>query len=358
MSELRVLIAGGGTRGHLFPGMAVAQALQSLREVEVRFVGTDRGIEAKAVPAAGWRLYKLSVSGLYQVGPVKKLLGLLRLPVALGQAVGILWSFRPQVVIGVGGYASGPMLLAALALGFRTVIQEQNAYPGMTNRVLGRRVPLSFVPFAGLEGLFKNPVVVGNPIRQEILQAAATPFQRSETPFTLALVGGSQGARAVNRAMVEALPLLKDAGLRVLHQTGKADFEEIKQAYQVAGVTQAELLPFVTDMAGWYQRADLVVGRAGSMVAELCAMGRASILVPFPNSSGDHQKKNAQALVAAGAAVMIEQSELTGSKLAQEILTLVQDQQRRLSMEQAAKSLYSGDAALEMAKKILEFYRL
>lgn len=358
MSKIRVLIAGGGTGGHLFPGMAVAQALQSLREVEVRFVGTERGIEAKAVPAAGWQLYKLSVSRLYQVGPVKKILGLLRLPVALGQAVGILWSFRPQVVIGVGGYASGPMLLAALALGFRTVIQEQNAYPGMTNRVLGKRVPLSFVPFAGLEGLFKNPVVVGNPIRKEITQAAATPFNRPETPFILALVGGSQGARAINKAMVEALPLLKDQGLHLLHQTGKTDLEEVAKAYREAGVTQAELLPFVTDMAGWYQKADLVVGRSGSMVAELCAMGRASILVPFPNSSGDHQKKNAMTLVAAGAAVIIEQSELTGPRLAQEILALVQDKERRLSMERAAKSLYSGDAAMEMAKRILEFFKL
>lgn len=358
MRRLKVLIAGGGTGGHLFPGMAVAEALQAQGPTEVRFVGTVRGIEAKAVPQKGWPLYTLPVSGLYRVGPIKKLLGLARLPVALGRAAGILVRYRPDLVLGVGGYASGPMLLMARLLGFKTAIQEQNAYPGLTNRVLGKQVPLAFVPFEGLEGVFKNPVVVGNPIRRALIEARQRPVQRPETPFVLALIGGSQGARVLNQTLVAALPFLAErAGeLKIVHQTGKWDFEEVRQSYAENPSINAEVAPFIEDMPGLYGQAHLLLSRAGSVVNELCAMGRASILVPIPNSSGDHQLKNAQTLAEAGAAQLIEQAELSPESLARAILALMDDRARLAQMEQAAAELYPGDAALSIAQEIRRFY--
>jgi len=358
MNELKVLIAGGGTGGHLFPGMAVAEALGKIRPTEVRFVGTARGIEARAVPERGWKLYLLSVSGLYRVGALKKLLGLLKVPVAFLQSLKILLTYRPDLVIGVGGYASGPLLLAALLLGRRTLIQEQNASPGMTNRLLGRFVPLSFVPFEGLEGVFRNPKVVGNPIRSQIQEAASLPDRRPKEPFTLVLVGGSQGARVLNQTLVAALPSLEGQGIRILHQTGVADCEDVRQAYAQHPEIDAQVVPFVDDVASWFCEAHLLLSRAGSMVNEVCAVGRASILVPIPNTSGDHQGSNARALESGGAAIVIPQAELNAQRLAQAILDIKNNPEQRTAMEEAAKSLVAGDAAQVIAQEALRFYHL
>ena len=358
MPPLRVLIAGGGTGGHLFPGMAIAEALGQQGPVEIRFVGTSHGIEAQVIPKRGWVLYCLPVSGLYRVGLFKKLISLSKLPVALIQSIFVLLSYRPQVVVGVGGYASGPILLMALLLGFNTVLQEQNAYPGMTNRLLGKYVPLSFVPFAGLEAIFKNPIVVGNPVRKEIQEGALQVYERPDSPFTVVVVGGSQGARVLNQAMVGALSFLKNHQIRILHQTGVADFESVQQSYVAFPELQAEVTPFVETMAQWYQQAHVVVSRAGSVVMEICAMGRASILVPIPNASGEHQQKNALAMEQGGAAILLEQRMLTPEKLVEQILVLKEDITMRRGMEEAAREMYPGDAAQTIAFQIRRFYHL
>ncbi|MDT8447996.1 MAG: undecaprenyldiphospho-muramoylpentapeptide beta-N-acetylglucosaminyltransferase [bacterium] len=358
MPRLKVLIAGGGTGGHLFPGMAIAEALEAQGPTEVQFVGTARGIEVKAIPEKGWPLHLLPVSGLYRVGPLRKALGLVKLPLALSKAAGLLIRYRPHLVIGVGGYASGPLLLMALALGFKTVIQEQNAYPGMTNRILGKRVPLAFVPFAGLEGVFKNPVVVGNPIRRAIIDAAEAPQAKAATPLVLALVGGSQGARALNQALTGALPFLLPWAERlfIVHQTGKLDYEEVAAAYAKYPQFKAQVAPFLEDMVSLYRRAHLFVCRSGSMVNELCAMGCPSILIPIPNSSGDHQLKNALALSEAGAARLLDQADLTPESLAQAVAQLLEAPDQLEQMSQAAKALYPGDAAAKIAAEIRHFY--
>ena len=356
----RLLVAGGGTGGHLFPGMAVAEALGEMGPVEVRFVGTSRGIETTAVPKRGWHLYLLPVSGLYRVGLAKRLLGLARLPVALIKAAQILREYKPDLVLGVGGYASGPMLLAALALGYKTALQEQNAYPGMTNRLLGRFVPISFVPFEGLGEVFKNPVVVGNPLRDAIAQLNGQPDQRPRTPLVVAIVGGSQGAKVLNDTLIEALPLLERFYDQIewVHQTGKADYERVMEAYQAYPCIKAQVSPFIEDMAHLYSRAHLFISRAGSMVGEYCAVGRASILVPIAQSSGDHQLKNALALESVGAAICIQQVDLTAEKLVSHLGEFLADPRLISTMEAAALSLYKGNAANAIAQRVVEFFAL
>ncbi len=354
--KLRLLVAGGGTGGHLYPGIALAEALSERVPLEARFVGTKRGVETRVLPPLGYRLYLLSIGGLYRVGWVKKGLNLLKLPLALFQALWILLSYRPHLVLGVGGYASGPMLLMALLFGFRTALQEQNAAPGMTNRFLGPLVPISFVPFAGLEQQFKNPLALGNPLRKELLQAREVKVKRAASPFTIAIIGGTQGARALNEAVLAMLPLLPQTGVRLIHQTGAANLAKIQEGYKPYPHLHAEVVPFIHEMSKLYQSCHLLISRAGSVVHELTAMGRASILIPIPLSSGDHQRKNAQKLAEAGAAILLEQADLKGEKLFALVQGLMQDPERLKSMEQASAGLFAGDAAASMAGALLEFY--
>ncbi|MBI3991820.1 MAG: undecaprenyldiphospho-muramoylpentapeptide beta-N-acetylglucosaminyltransferase [Candidatus Lambdaproteobacteria bacterium] len=353
VTALRVLIAGGGTGGHLFPGLAIAEALRRRApRADVRFVGSAYGIEHTAVPARGYRLYRLPVRGLYHVPLRRRLYVLAMAPLAVLRCVGILLTFRPHLVIGVGGYASGPMLATALLLGRRCVIQEQNAYPGLTNRLLGRWVRRAFVPVAGLDGIFPRATVVGNPVRQDILALRAEASTAPREPLLL-VVGGSQGAHRVNEALVEALPLLAGADLRILHQTGPADLAWVRQAYQAAGVP-AEIVAFIDDMASAFRRCRLVVSRAGaSAVAEIITARRAAILVPIPGTSGDHQLKNAQWVAGAGAGVLLEQAQLSGAALAREILALLGDGPRLARMEAATDALYPGDAAARIVEECL-----
>ncbi|MDX2469623.1 MAG: undecaprenyldiphospho-muramoylpentapeptide beta-N-acetylglucosaminyltransferase [SAR324 cluster bacterium] len=369
---LRLLVAGGGTGGHLFPAIAIAQALQNKLDLEIRFVGSDKGIEATKIPALGFRLYKLQVAGLYRVGKVKKILSLLKLPIAFLQSLAILLTYRPNLVLGVGGYASGPLLLVALFLGFKVVLQEQNASPGMTNRFLGRYAPLTLAPFAGLEEIFKNPVVVGNPIRKEIIAVAAQNLKKEEKPtkevdfrpnfderpFHIAIVGGTQGARVINRAFCGLLDNLKNKKVKITHQAGKLDFEEVTEIYKNYPHLDAEVTIFIDDMADLYQNANLIISRAGSMVAEFNAMGRASILIPIPQASGDHQKQNALKLAEAGAAVLLEQKDLTPKSLLSEIEKLWGNPEALRKMEKASQGLFNGDAAAQGADVIIQFFEL
>lgn len=350
---MRVLIAGGGTGGHLFPGIALAEEVVTRHpKNDVVFVGTDRGLEARVVPQNGFVFEAIKSRGLKGMGIVKLLLGLLTLPLSFFSALALLRKYRPDVVVGVGGYSSGPVVMTAWLLRIPTAIQEQNALPGFTNKVLGKFVSAVFVCFDEAVGFFdkKKVHVLGNPIRRKLLEN----FLRSKIAhekFTLLIFGGSLGARGVNTRVIEALPFLKDLKneLSIIHQTGKNDLELVKKGYADAGF-DADVREFIDDMAGVYLGADLVLCRAGATtLSELTVCKKPSILVPFPHATDDHQAVNAKALVDAGAAVMFREAELTGEKLASTIRELKGDSAKLAKMEKAAGLLGRPEAAREIA---------
>ncbi|HUB09409.1 MAG TPA: undecaprenyldiphospho-muramoylpentapeptide beta-N-acetylglucosaminyltransferase [Myxococcales bacterium] len=352
---MKLLIAGGGTGGHLFPGIALAEEVVTRRPGNAAvFVGTARGIEAREVPKAGFPLELIDVSGLKGKGLAGILVGLLRLPLALFQSLALLGRHRPDVVVGVGGYASGPVLLAAWLRRIPTAIQEQNASPGMTNRVLGLFARAIFTAFPEAARHFpaRKVHLLGNPIRRALMDNFLKPAARAGGPFSLLVFGGSQGAHALNERAVESmrhLPAPLAGSLRVVHQTGPKDFTAVRDAYAAVKV-QADVREFIDDMSAAYQSADLVLCRAGATtLAELTVCKKAAILVPFPAATDDHQTKNAASMVAAGAAVVIPQGELTGERLAREIARLAEHPEERLAMEKAAGRLGRPEAAREIA---------
>jgi len=349
-----MLIAGGGTGGHLFPGIALAEEVSTRHpENRVLFVGTTRGLEARVVPAAGFALETIQVRGLKGMGLLRSLQALLLLPLSFLASWRIVGRFRPDVVVGVGGYASGPVVLAAWARGVVTAIQEQNAFPGITNRILGRVVRAVFIAFEQARAAFpsRKTFLVGNPVRRKLMDN----YLRSRPPvvdarFRLLVVGGSLGARGLNTRMLEALPHLGDLRERmdIVHQTGPADLERVKAGYAAAGVS-AEVVPFVDDMSAAYASASLVLCRAGATtVAELAICKKAAILVPFPYATDDHQAINAAALVEAGAALMFRESELTGERLAAELRRLAAEPETLQRMERSAGHLGRPEAAREL----------
>jgi UDP-N-acetylglucosamine--N-acetylmuramyl-(pentapeptide) pyrophosphoryl-undecaprenol N-acetylglucosamine transferase len=359
---MKLLIAGGGTGGHLFPGIAMAEELTSRQaQNAVVFVGTARGLEAKAVPQAGYPLELIDVTGLKGKGVLGVLRGLLRLPRALLQSLRLLRRQRPDVVLGVGGYASGPVLLAAWLLRIPTAIQEQNAVPGVTNRLLGHFVGAVFTAFPEAADHFPRAKVhdLGNPIRRAMLENFLKPSGAGPcvepSAFRLLVLGGSQGARRINEIVPRAVALLSPAlraRLCVTHQTGASDAATIREIYQKAGV-RSEVLAFIDDMSQAYQEANLLICRAGaSTLAELTVCHRASILIPFPFAADDHQTRNASVLVDAGAAVMIPEGDLDAARLAREIERLAGDPQLLQRMEQAATHLGRPEAARDIVEVV------
>ena len=363
-SAYRILIAGGGTGGHLFPAFAIAEALRNRAAgITIRFAGSAYGIEHHLVPERGYHLYRIPVRGLYAVPLRRKLWALAMLPLAFLKCVGVLLSYRPHLIIGVGGYASGPVLATGLLLRRRCVIQEQNAYPGLTNRLLGRYVHTAFTAVEDRDGFFRRAVVTGNPVREAISALRNRPPAERSIPVVLVL-GGSQGARAVNGAMIAALPALQAWGgpLRIVHQTGAVHVEEVRAGYQGRRTQNsplnAEVVPFIEQMAEAYHQARIVVSRAGAgAVAEIVAARRASILIPIPGTSGDHQRRNARRVEEAGAALLLEQDALTGESLARALISLLDDPARLEAMEAATDTLYRGDAAGRIAEACLEMVR-
>ncbi len=353
---MKLLIAGGGTGGHLYPGIAVAREAMATG-AEVLFVGTDRGLEARVLPREGLPLRTIRVEGLVGKGAPALLRGLLRLPRAYCEARGILRAFRPDVVLGVGGYASGPTVLAAALRGIPTVIQEQNLVPGVTNRILGRLVRVVAVASPEAPGRFPagKARVTGNPIRKEIAQGdrleALRRFRLDPGRTTILIFGGSAGAHRLNRGMMEALPLLDKARdrVQVLHQTGEADRQVVSDAYAREGF-RATVEPYLHEMALAYAAADLVLCRAGAgTVAELAACGKAAILVPYPYAAHGHQEANARARERAGAARVVRDQEATGGRLAAEILDLL-DEEPRKRMSAAMRAFGKPEAAAEVAQ--------
>lgn len=359
---MRLMIAGGGTGGHLFPGVAIAEELRARDpDAPVRFVGTARGLEARVLPDLGWDLQLIQVSGLKTVGALGALRGLLRLPRALWQARRAVKQWRPDAVIGVGGYASGPVVLMARLAGVPTAICEQNSIPGLTNKILGRIARAVFLSFDESRRFFrpKKVVMSGNPVRRALVErlaaagpgdAAAAPGEAAQGAAVHVLVsGGSQGAVAVNELAAQALIAIA-AGeppgrLAIVHQTGEKDLEATRARYAAAGVS-AECHAFIRDMAAAYQRADLVIGRAGATtVAELAIAGKPAIFIPYPFAADNHQELNAREMAASGAALMFRQAELTADQLAGALRPLIADPDRRRAMGAAMKALAKPGAA-------------
>jgi len=357
---VKVLIAGGGTGGHLYPGIALAEEVVTRHHAnQVVFVGTERGLEARVVPAAGYKLETIRAQGLKGKGVVGLFKGLFALPVAFVESVRILQRHKPDVVVGVGGYASGPVVLAAALMGIPTAVQEQNALPGLTNKVLGRFVRVVFTAFEEARPFFPSRKVqlVGNPIRRKLMEN----FLRSRMlhdKFSLLVFGGSLGARGINQRMIDALEHLQDLKdqLHIVHQTGKNDLETVRKGYADKGFeAQAQVVEFIEDMSSAYARAELVVCRAGATtLSELTVAKKASILIPFPFATDNHQEVNAQSLVKAGAALMFRESELTGEQLAREIRRLKEDPEKRRQMEKKAGLLGRPEAAKELADVLVD----
>ena len=350
---LRLLIAGGGTGGHLYPGIAVAQTLaKRYPAAEVQFVGSGRPLEARILKEAGYRLNTLPVSGLKGVGGIDLIRGILKLPGSLWAAWGIVRRFRPTVVLGVGGYSSGPPVLVASLAGVPTLLHEPNAQPGITNRLLSSFSRKVTTAFPECETFFRGKAVLtGTPVRPEFL---ARPTRPPERPFVLLIFGGSQGARAINRAVVDALDGLRPqlGRMRFIHQTGEQDFVQVEQAYREAGA-RALVKPFFTDMPSQFPKAHLVLCRAGAAtLGELAAARKASLLVPFPGATDNHQLRNAESLAAAGAAEVVRQEELSGRLLARRVEHYFRHPEELQRMEARSSRLARPDSAQKIVDLI------
>jgi len=358
MESIRALIAGGGTGGHLFPGIAVARELEGRGEdVRILFVGGRNRMDSEILSDYGYQLSFIDVEGLKGRGWKSGSTVLIKLPKSIFQSLSILRWFAPHFVLGMGGYSAGPMCLAARLMGIPTAIHEQNSYPGLTNRWLSRVVDRAFISFPETSGYLKGRSVsrTGNPVRKELF-SRERENRKADEAFTVLVLGGSQGAKAVNIAFVGALEYLAGKGRypRVVHQTGKTDFRRVSEDYSRRGL-DAEVVPFIRDIAGAYRRADLVVSRAGATTLfELAATGSPSILVPYPHAANRHQETNARSLVNLGGAEMVLESELTEAKLAGLLGKYMDNSAALARMGENARELGRPDAAGLMVDQLLE----
>jgi UDP-N-acetylglucosamine--N-acetylmuramyl-(pentapeptide) pyrophosphoryl-undecaprenol N-acetylglucosamine transferase len=352
---LKVLIAGGGTGGHVVPGLAIARELRDKHAAEVRFVGTARGLETKLVPEAGFALKLVRSGQLKNVSLATRARTLLDLPLGVVECIRLMRSFKPHVVVGVGGYASGPGMLAATLLRVPTLVYEPNAVPGMTNRWLGKWVSAAAVNFAQTTQYFRHAEVTGVPVRPEIFDL---PPKSPDSPPRLLVTAGSNGALIFNETMpkIAAQLLAEVPGLTIVHQAGVRRLDQTRAEFAASGADPARWLveAFLTDMPQQYAAADLVLARSGSTVAELCAAGKPSLLVPFAAAADDHQRKNAEVLVEAGAAAMLLQRDVTPQSLLEKLQGLLLDPARRERMAERAKSLAKPGALERIAALVLQ----
>jgi UDP-N-acetylglucosamine--N-acetylmuramyl-(pentapeptide) pyrophosphoryl-undecaprenol N-acetylglucosamine transferase len=358
-TEVRVVMAGGGTGGHLFPGLAVAREItRKCKGARILFVTGKRRMESEIIKRSGFEQTSIAVEGIkgrgWRGGPV-----LLKLPWSLFQCLGIMRRFKPNLVFGVGGYSSGPVCLSARIFRIPSAVHEQNSYPGVTNRLLSRVVDRVFISFEGSREYFRKKSVyfTGNPIRNAFLEAGSRNGR--DPGFTLLAVGGSQGARAINDALVDAQIALKKRGqkVRVVHQTGHSDYERVLARYHEEDL-QGEVKAFILDMADAYRQADLVVSRAGAgAIFELAALGKPSILIPYPFAANHHQEMNARMLVEAGGAEMLLQEALSGETLAASVMKLMENRGKLESMGAAARKVAVPGAAQDIANLLLDMIR-
>ena len=344
---MRLLLAGGGTGGHLFPAVALAQLLlQQDENAAVQFVGTERGLEAKLLPKLGLPLATIGMAGVVGTGWRGKLELGPRLIKSMWQARRILSSFRPDLVIGVGGYSSVPVLLSAKLLGIPYAVHEQNAIPGLSNKLLGTWAKKIFLSFADSGKGFdpRKSLVTGNPLRAGLDRVS----EQLTADGRLLIFGGSRGAQAINRTVVEMLPLLKEWPdcPQILHQTGEAELDSVRAAYEKVGFDPQQVVPFIDDMAAAYDDAKLVICRAGATtLAELTVCGRPAILIPYPYAAGDHQTANARTLEQAGAAKLLPQDDLNAAGLCDQIKQLCADNTVLQKMAEKGRSLGQPGAA-------------
>lgn len=349
--SIRLLLTGGGTGGHLFPAVAAAQEFQrQMPDTTVLFVGTTRKVDTRSLAAYGYQSENIRCHGLKGKNPLELLKALAVLPVSYLQARKIIRRFRPHLIFGVGGYVTGPVVVAGRMLGIATVIHEQNSVPGLANRKLGSLVDRVCLSLPGSEGDFPEGKIsyTGNPVRRSILDLAVNPPPRASGKKTLLVLGGSQGAQAVNRLVAEGLRSLTDEVLkdiRVIHQTGERDVQYVGDIYRTRGI-EALVQPFFTEMAEVYGQADLLVSRAGATtLAEIAVLGKPAILIPYPFAADNHQEKNGAYYVAGGGAVQLREKELTSGWLVETILSLLGDEGRLTAMALAMKKLAVPDAA-------------
>ncbi|HEV2493470.1 MAG TPA: undecaprenyldiphospho-muramoylpentapeptide beta-N-acetylglucosaminyltransferase [Terriglobia bacterium] len=362
----RVLMAAGGTGGHIFPALAVAEELRArwLSRVRqepaqapgvIQFLGTGRGLEARLIPSAGFPLRTVDAAGLVGIGGWKKARNLAVLPRTLLQTVRVLRDFKADVVLGMGGYLAGPAMLEAALADIPTILIEPNAVPGFTNRLLAPLVRVAALGFEETARFYGSKArVTGHPVRKAFYEI---PARDRRAPFTILILGGSQGSTVINRCVVGSLPQFAAQPVGFVHQTGERDYNTVRQAYKEAGVP-AEIYPFIEDVPKAFGRSDLIVSRSGaSAVAELAAAGKASILVPFAAAAEHHQVENARVLERAGATRLLLQSELTPDRLAREVRELLESPERLAEMERAARQLARPDAAARVADLVEELAR-
>jgi UDP-N-acetylglucosamine--N-acetylmuramyl-(pentapeptide) pyrophosphoryl-undecaprenol N-acetylglucosamine transferase len=349
---MRVIIAGGGSGGHIFPAISIAEEiLRRSPRNKVLFVGTKKGMEEKILSKRGYALEFISSAGIVGTGLIKSLKGVAFALKGLFDSLRIISGFNPDLVLGVGGYASGPVVLAALFLWIPTAICEQNSIPGITNRVLGRFVKRVFVSFEESVRFFprRKTIVVGNPVRSDILAQKGHVWMRNG--FTVLVFGGSQGAHRLNLSVPKAFGILGRKDISLIHQTGDKDLEDVKKTYEWYGI-RAEVLPFIEDIGAAYRSADLVIGRAGAgTIAEITAIGIPSILIPYPFSAYNHQLENARILEKAGAAVVIQDKDAVPEKLA-EVLNNLLERDKLNDMKERVKNLGKPNAAREIVDEI------
>jgi UDP-N-acetylglucosamine--N-acetylmuramyl-(pentapeptide) pyrophosphoryl-undecaprenol N-acetylglucosamine transferase len=354
-AALRVMVAAGGTGGHIFPALAVAEELSRRRNrdgMQFQFVGTARGLESRVIESAGFPYRAIQAAGLKGIRGWRRVRNAALLPRTFLESLGVLRAFRPDVVMGLGGYVAGPVLLEAALLRIPTVLVEPNASPGFTNRVLSVVVTRAAIGFEEARSTFGAKArLTGLPVRRAFFDI---PPREHRPPFTILAFGGSQGSAALNRCLVASLPLAAGRPWRIIHQTGEREAGAVAEAYRQAGFA-GEARAFIDDMPAMFALADLVICRAGaSTIGELTAAGRAALLIPFPGATDQHQLLNARALERAGAARVIEQAELTPERLVAEIDALLGSAERLTAVERAARSLARPGAAAEIADLIEE----
>lgn len=345
--KLRVIISGGGTGGHIFPALAIANAIRKLNpETEFLFVGAQGKMEMEKVPAAGYKIEGLWISGIKRELTIDNLSFPFKVLSSVSKALRIIREFKPDVAVGVGGYASGPLLYAASLKNIPCLIQEQNSYPGITNKILAKRVQKICVAYDGMEKYFPKEKILltGNPVRENVLkiegkrQEAFSFFRLNPEKKTILVVGGSQGARSINRSILAGLNEIRHADVQVVWQTGKLFYDEAQNAVSSAGMENVRVFDFISQMDFAYAAADLIVSRAGaSTVSEILLVGKPSVMVPLPTAAEDHQTKNIEAMVRKNAALMVRDADASAQLVATALDTLRD--------EQLLKSLASNAAA-------------
>jgi UDP-N-acetylglucosamine--N-acetylmuramyl-(pentapeptide) pyrophosphoryl-undecaprenol N-acetylglucosamine transferase len=357
---MRLIIAGGGTGGHLFPALAVARAAKAMEpDTEVLFVGTLHGIEARIIPRTEFPIRFITARGMRGTGLLNRIRGAFEMPLGVVQSLSVIRSFAPTVVLGVGGYASGPTVAAAVLMRVPSAIQEQNSVMGTTNRMLARFVDRIFTSWEDTEPSPppEKTVLAGNPVREDLLEEVTNPGNGNR--FHILIFGGSRGARSINQAVTENLdqflPLADRISIR--HQTGEGAAVEARQRYQAAGI-EAEVSEFIDRMGPAYGWADLVVCRSGaSSLAEITAIGKAALVIPYPHAIGDHQAKNAAALSARGAVRVVRDQDLKNGALVREIRTLVERPDLLASMAENSGKLGRPHAARTIAQELMTIQR-